>query len=107
MECIKFPVNVKFHKGGDMRYFSALDLVRIFERALRRTSLPLYFTKGFNPRVKMSFANTLKLGVEGEIEVTFYFTRQIPLDTLREELLPQLPEGLTIIDINQTPSSPA
>jgi len=81
-----------------MRYFSALDLVRIFERALRRTSLPLYFTKGFSPRVKMSFSRALKLGVEGKIEVTFYFTREILFDELKEQLTSQLPEGLRMID---------
>ena len=80
-----------------MRYFSALDLTRILERALRRSSLPLYFTKGFNPRVKMSFGNALKLGVEGEIEATFYFTKDISLDILKEKLIPQLPEGLKMI----------
>ena len=99
MEDIKFPLKVRFYKDGDMRYFSALDLVRIFERALRRSSLPLYFTKGFSPRVKMSFANALKLGVEGEIEVTFYFTKAISLKRLEEQLVPQLPEGLRMIRV--------
>ena len=99
MEDIKFAVKIRFYKGGEMRYFSALDLARIFERALRRSSLPLYFTKGFNPRVKMSFGNALKLGVEGEIEVTFYFTKRISIDKLGEELSPQLPEGLKMVRV--------
>ena len=98
MEDVKFPLKARFYKGNDMRYFSALDLVRVFERALRRTSLPLYFTKGFSPRVKMSFSRALKLGVEGEIEVTFYFTREISADELKGKLSSQLPDGLIMAD---------
>ena len=84
-----------------MVYFSQLDLVRVLERALRRTDLPLYFKQGFNPRVKLSFANGLKLGLEGNIETTLYFTQALSEQTLSEELSPQLPAGLTIVSILQ------
>jgi len=100
MQEIKFPIKVIFHKAGRMRYFSALDLVKILGRALRRSGLPLYFTQGFNPRVKMSFGRTLKLGVEGNVEVVFYFTEDISFQALKLKLSPQLPDGLKIINGN-------
>ena len=95
MESTRFLLKLKFNKDGQMRFFSQLDLVRVFERALRRADLPLYFTKGFNPRVKLSFGNALKLGQAGEVDVTFYFIRQISVDEFKEKLIPQLPEGLS------------
>ncbi len=98
MEGKKFTVKVIFRKTGNMVYFSQLDIVRILERALRRTGLPLYFTKGFNPHVKMSFSGALKLGVEGDIEVTFYFTEEVSLGRLKKEIIPQLPAGLEIVN---------
>lgn len=79
-----------------MRYYSQLDLVRIFERAARRTDLPFAFTQGFNPRLKMSFHNGLKLGIEGEIEVTFYFPQEVSFTQLKESFSSQLPHGLQI-----------
>jgi len=79
-----------------MCYFSQLDLVRILERALRRTDLPIYFTEGFNPRVKLSFSPALKLGVEGEIEVTLYFNEMFSADEIIQKLRPQLPQGLIV-----------
>ncbi|MFA5271810.1 MAG: TIGR03936 family radical SAM-associated protein [Candidatus Omnitrophota bacterium] len=88
-------------KSGEMVFFSQLDLSLVFERSLRRAQLPLYFTQGFRPHAKMSFSLALKLGVEGEEEVTFYFTEKIGSQELREKLEPQLPSGLTILEIKE------
>jgi len=99
MESNKFKLKLTIYKKDQMRYFSQLDLVKIFDRALRRTHLPLYFTKGFNPHVKMSFKRALKLGVEGSVEVVFYFSEQISASLLKERLMLQLPQGLQIITV--------
>ncbi|MCK4810599.1 MAG: TIGR03936 family radical SAM-associated protein [Candidatus Omnitrophica bacterium] len=101
MEEKKFKIKTVIKKTGVMKYFSQLDLVRIFERALRRTGLPVYITKGFNPHVKMSFSNALKLGVEGEVEITFYFSEKVSCDELKTTIFPQLPQGLEIIQITE------
>jgi radical SAM-linked protein len=79
-----------------MILYSQLDMVSVLERALRRSKLPAYFTQGFNPRIKISFHNGLKLGVEGDIEITFYFNDPVSMDQLKQNLSLQLPEGLFI-----------
>lgn len=99
MDNIKYKLKLKIRKAGQMRYFSQLDLQKVFERALRRADLPLYFTQGFNPRVRMSFGRALKLGLEGEIDVSFYFTEDIEPGYLKERLSLQLPQGLEIISV--------
>jgi radical SAM-linked protein len=96
-QIIKYPLKCKLVKSGEMIYFSQLDLVTILERALRRSGLPVYFSQGFNPRIKISFHGGLKLGVEGEVETTFYFLRPINIDELKTSLNPQLPSGLTLV----------
>ncbi|MCF7907638.1 MAG: TIGR03936 family radical SAM-associated protein [Candidatus Omnitrophica bacterium] len=93
----KFPLEVILEKSQEMIYFSQLDLIHLLERALRRTRLPLYFTQGFSPRVKISFKSGLKLGLAGRITTIFYFTEDIPFVVLKENLQPQLPQGLVII----------
>jgi len=96
MNIVKYPVKVILHKSCDMVLYSQLDMVSVLERALRRSKLPVYFTQGFNPRIKMSFHNGLKLGVEGDIEITFYFNDPVGPDQLKQNLSSQLPKGLFI-----------
>ena len=96
MQTIKFPLKVIFHKGEEMVYFSQLDIFHLLERALRRSNLPVYFTQGFNPHVKISFSSGLKLGIEGKIESTLYFNKKITFEEFKNALQPQLPQGLEI-----------
>ena len=77
MNTIKYPLEITFKKSKDMIYFSQIDLVHLLERALRRSGLPLYFTQGFKPHVKVSLLTGLKLGVRGKISARFYFSRQV------------------------------
>ncbi len=100
MQIEKFTTRLVLEKSEDMIYFSQLDLASILTRALRRAGLPLYYTQGFNPRVKMSFGRALKLGVSGREEVILYFTEKIAPQELQEKLSPQIPQGLRIIEIS-------
>lgn len=101
MDNQKYALKVVVKKSGEMIFFSQLDLSLVFERALRRAGLPLYFTQGFRPHAKLSFSRALKLGVEGEEEVTFYFAEKITSQALLEKLTRQLPIGLTIIETKE------
>jgi uncharacterized protein (DUF2344 family) len=60
---------IRFKKVGDLRMISHHDLMRCFERMLRRAALPFRSTEGFNPKPKMAFALSLALGIEGWDEV--------------------------------------
>lgn len=93
----KIAVKIILRKYGEMVYFSQLDILHILERSLRRTNLPVFFTQGFNPHIKISFFTGLKLGVEGKIEAALYFTREVTLSELSKQLTPQLPQGLELI----------
>ena len=104
MQVIKYPLKVTFYKRDQMIYFSQLDLFHLLERALRRSNLPLYFTQGFNPHVKISFSNALKLGIEGVIEATLYFSKEITFPELKKALQPQLPQGLKIEEVKSRES---
>ncbi len=51
-----------FEKTKEISYTSHLDVQRTLQRAFRRASLPLAFSKGFNPHPKLSFATALATG---------------------------------------------
>lgn len=56
---------VVFEKGTALRYIGHLDLMRTVQRALRRSNLPVKYSNGFNPHIRLSFAAPLSVGVIG------------------------------------------
>ena len=72
---------VVFEKGAPLRYIGHLDLMRTVQRALRRSNLPVKYSNGFNPHIRLSFAAPLSVGVIGLRELM-----EVPVeDGLTEE----------------------
>lgn len=93
----KQRLRVWFGKLGGMALVSHLDLVRLFDRALRRASLPIAFSGGFHPSPRISPASALPLGTtsSGEI-VDFELTEPLEPATFLEKLAAQLPTDLPL-----------
>jgi radical SAM-linked protein len=62
-------IRVWFRKGERVRYISHLDVLRYWERCLRRAELPLAYSQGFTPHPRLQFAGPLPLGYLGENEI--------------------------------------
>jgi len=60
---------MQFRKGDIVRHLGLLDLQRTMQRALRRSGLPVAYSKGFNPHMVMSFASALSSGIPGDAEL--------------------------------------
>ena len=88
---------IVFEKGLEMRFTSHLDLMRTWERALRRSGLPLSFTQGHHPHLKMSFGPPLPLGYRSRAEAFDLELSQPPAVDLLERLNAVLPEGLRVL----------
>ncbi|MCL6478513.1 MAG: TIGR03936 family radical SAM-associated protein [Peptococcaceae bacterium] len=56
---------ISYTKEGTARFISHLDMIRLFERAVRRAGLPVSMSRGFNPHPRLSFSPPLPVGVEG------------------------------------------
>ena len=56
---------ITFQKGAEARFIGHLDLMRTMQRALRRSGLPVRYSKGFSPHMLLSFASPLSVGVVG------------------------------------------
>lgn len=90
-------VRVFFSKTGMAKYISHLDLMRCMTRAVKRASLPVWYTEGFNPHLFMTFALPLSLGVESLCEtVDMRLTQEIPLDEVRRQLNAVLPADIQV-----------
>ncbi len=85
-------LRVKFFKKGDLQYISHLDLVRTMMKIIVRAKLPLWYTEGFNPKPKVTFAAPLSTGTESMCEyMDIRLTEKIPA----EEALLKLNENMT------------
>ncbi len=62
-------IGVVFEKGERLRHLGHLDLMRTMQRCLRRSGLPLSYSKGFNPHILLYFASALSVGAVGEHEI--------------------------------------
>lgn len=59
---------IKFRKYGVMRFIGHLDVMRFFQKAMRRAEIPIAFTGGYSPHMIMSFAQPLGVGVTSDGE---------------------------------------
>lgn len=93
-------LRVRLGKLGEMAFLSHLDLMRLFDRAVRRAALPIAFTGGFHPGPRIIPANALPLGAtsSGEL-VDFELTRPVDLDDFQTTLSAQLPADLPIYTV--------
>jgi radical SAM-linked protein len=81
-----------------MRFISHLDLMRLFQRALRRAGLPVTITQGFSPHLKISINRALKLGMESASEaLTVHMSKKVEPALFVELLNKNLPEGVKIV----------
>lgn len=94
---IRFKYRIKYTKGPELRFVSHLDLMRLFQRAVRRTGLPIGYSHGFNPHQLMSFGNPLSLGMTSTGEYCdFEFERAMDPEEIVERLNSVMNEGVTV-----------
>jgi radical SAM-linked protein len=102
-------LRVTFAKGEQVKYISHLDLMRVWERALRRAQVPLLHSQGFNPRPKITFAAALAVGISGQREIMDVMLERplAPLD-FATAIGKQLPQGITLSEVEEVyPTLPA
>ncbi|MBQ8557114.1 MAG: DUF2344 domain-containing protein [Clostridia bacterium] len=58
-----------FEKSERLRHIGHLDIQRSVQRALRRSGLPVSYSKGFNPHILITFASALSTGAAGRREI--------------------------------------
>ena len=97
-------IRVWFGKVGEMALVSHLDLVRLFDRAVRRGALPISCTGGYHPGPRVSIANALSLGITSNEEIVdFEFTERIKIEEFRQVLETQLPLDIPIYQVEEIP----
>jgi radical SAM-linked protein len=98
-------LRVRYAKRGRLRFSSHRDFARAFERAVRRSQLPVGFSSGFSPHPKISYANAAPTGSASEAEyLEIGLTEPCEPNVVRDALDEALPPGLDVLDVVVAPS---
>ena len=97
-------LRVKFSKTGHMKFIGHLDLMRFFQKAIRRSKIDIKYSEGFSPHQIMSFAAPLGLGIESfgeymDIELVSDEISDIELKNIENSLNLCMCEGLRILKV--------
>ncbi len=97
-------VRVKFAKYGSLRFTGHLDVLRFFQKAIRRAGLDVVYTHGFNPHQVMSFAAPLGVGL---CSVGEYMDVEIAssdgAEDFKKRLQEACPYGIDILSVKMLP----
>lgn len=90
-------LRITFSRGEEVKYISHLDLMRLWERAIRRAALPLAYSQGFNPHPRISLAAPLPVGVTSEAELAdIFLERRVTPYFFMKSVGQQLPRGVSL-----------
>ena len=99
-------LRIKFSKKGPLRFIGHLDIMRYFQKAIRRSDIDIAYSTGFSPHQIMSFAAPLGVGVESEGE---YFDIEANSVTTAEDMITRLntemAEGMIITGMRILPDN--
>lgn len=99
-------IRIKFQKYGVMKFIGHLDMMRYFQKAIRRAGIDIAYSGGYSPHQIMSFAAPLGVGVtsDGEyfdIEVNSSRSSLKSLDALNQVMV----EGVSILEYRRLPDT--
>ena len=95
-------LRLRFSRGEELKYISHLDLMRLWERTLRRAGVPMAYSEGFSPHPRISLAVPLPIGVTSEAELMDVVVRKpVPPYLFLQSTKPQLPRGMEVLEAQQ------
>lgn len=94
-----------FCRGPELQYVAHLDMLRLWQRALRRAGLPLAYSQGYSPSPRLSLACPLPVGVTCESDpLEFYLREPRAPEAVCQAVAPCLPAGLIVRTVKETPT---
>ena len=94
-------IRIKYAKQNSIRFVGHLDMLRAWERTMRRANIPIAFTQGFHPHARINLGAALPLGFTSDWElVEVWLEERFSLDGLEQMLQAALPPGIAILAID-------
>ena len=99
-------IRMKFKKSGCMKFIGHLDIMRYFQKAIRRADIDIAYSEGFSPHMIMSFAAPLGVGLtsEGEyvdLQVHSCTSSKAAVDALNQVMV----DGMEVVSFKLLPET--
>ena len=94
---VKKKIRLQYTKLGLSRFFSHLDVVRIFDRGARRAKIALVYSQGYSPRPKLAFGPPLGVGIASTAEYLDVEAEISSMTDFQKKLNDVLPAGMQIL----------
>ena len=99
-------VRIKYTKSGHLKFIGHLDVMRFFQKAVKRAGLDIAYSQGFSPHQLMSFAAPLALGVTSEGEYfDAEFNSLVSSDEFVRRFNEQMVDGMAVNDVILLPDN--
>ena len=88
-------VRIKFSKQGGIKFIGHLDIMRYFQKLMKRAGIPIAYSEGMSPHQIMSFALPLGIGDESlgeylDIELTGSVSSSSAISSLNKESVDEI-----------------
>ena len=94
-----FRIRLKFTKEASIKYLGHLDMMKLLERVIRRSALSVAYSQGYCPKMKLSIAWPLSVGMTSLCEyASFTLDRWLSLDKLVPLLNSVAPADFRILE---------
>ena len=89
-------------KGEEIRFLGHLDYLRTMERVVVRSGIPIAFSEGFNPHMKISLDSALAVGVTADpLYMEIKLEKDMPIEEVKERMQREMPKGMNIYHIEE------
>jgi len=91
---------IKYSKDSEIKFVAHLDLMRTIQKVIKRSDLPIEYSKGFNPHMAVSIAQPLSVGVHSNGEyMDVVLNDELEEKYIMDKMNENTPRGIKILDI--------
>lgn len=91
---------IKYTKDSEIKFVSHLDLMRTLQKIIKRSALPIEYSKGFNPHMAVSIAQPLSVGVHSKGEyMDVVLNSELEEKYIMDKMNENTPRGIEILDV--------
>jgi len=95
-------LRITFSRSEELKYITHLDLMRLWQRVLRRANIPLVYSQGFSPHPRISLGAPLAIGVTSSSELMdIFLERRLSPHFFIKSVKEQLPGGIDILEVEE------
>lgn len=91
---------IKYSKDSEIKFVAHLDLMRTIQKVIKRSELPIEYSKGFNPHMAVSIAQPLSVGAHSNGEyMDVVLSIELEEKYIMDKMNENTPRGIEILDV--------